>query len=109
MEDKIIGRAVKELRCQHVGSIICVEIAVTRNYCGNNIGESEKPDIQEKEGTGPSGGVVCGWFAGGYKREEFGVMWTEGMSFKDGVTPGGLEQREEEWSRRGIKIQAGHL
>lgn len=43
------------------GSIICVEIAVTRNYCGNNIGESEKPDIQEKEGIGPSGG----WFAGG--------------------------------------------
>lgn len=37
-------------------------------------------------------------------------MWTDGMSFKEGVGGcAGLERRKEELSRREGKMQAGHL
>lgn len=72
MEDKIIGQGVKELRCQRVGLIICVEIAITKNNCWNSVGESEEPlsPFKKREELA----LQWGWFSEGSSKEEFGVM-----------------------------------
>lgn len=53
MESKITGRRVKErgwysmrIRC----SVICMEMEITKNSDGNNIGEREELNIQEIKG-----------------------------------------------------------
>lgn len=48
-----------------VRSVICMEIANTKNSYENNVGESMELDIQENEGTGPQVGLVCRWLQRG--------------------------------------------
>lgn len=107
MEDKSIGRAVKELRCQRGRWIDylcehCSHRERLREQCWrvrSEIFEKRKAQACQYE-----------WFADGYHRTEVGVIWTDGMSFRDGVgAVADLERREKEVSKREGKMQTGHL